>query len=51
MRQRKLLDERSKLLEAHYAAAIPLDRLKTEQDRIGGELDRIEQRLSDGDAV
>ena len=36
MRQRKLLDERSKLLEAHYAGAIPLDLLKTEQDRIGG---------------
>jgi hypothetical protein len=46
MRQRKLLDERSKLLEAHYAGAIPLDLLRTEQDRIGGELDRIEQRLS-----
>lgn len=45
-RQRRLLDERAKLLEAHYAGAIPLDLLKTEQDRISGELDTIEQRLS-----
>ena len=45
-RQRRLLDERAKLLEAHYAGAIPLDLLKTEQDRIAAELDTIEQRLS-----
>ena len=45
-RQRKLLDQRAKLLEAHYAGAIPLDLLKTEQDRIRNELDTIEQRLS-----
>jgi site-specific DNA recombinase len=45
-RQRRLLDERAKLLEAHYAGAIPLDLLKTEQDRISSELDNIEQRLS-----
>lgn len=45
-RQRRLLDERAKLLEAHYAGAIPLDLLKTEQNRIGSELDTIEQRLS-----
>jgi hypothetical protein len=38
-RQRRLLDERAKLLEAHYAGAIPLDLLKTEQDRISVELD------------
>jgi site-specific DNA recombinase len=31
----KLVDERSKLLQAFYANAIPLDLLKTEQDRIG----------------
>ena len=43
---RRLLDERAKLLEAHYAGAIPLDLLKTEQNRIGSELDTIEQRLS-----
>lgn len=29
-RQRRLLDERSKLLQAHYADAIPLDLLKNE---------------------
>ncbi len=45
-RQRRLLDERAKLLEAHYAGAIPLDLLKSEQDRIAAELDTIEQRLS-----
>ena len=44
--QRKLLDERAKLLEAHYAGAIPLDLLKTEQDRIASALDRIEDRVS-----
>ncbi|MFN0154688.1 MAG: hypothetical protein ACKVUT_09940, partial [Gaiella sp.] len=44
-RQRQLLDERRKLLEAHYAGAIPLELLKTEQDRITTELDNIEQRL------
>lgn len=44
-RQRQLLDERRKLLEAHYAGAIPLELLKTEQDRITAELDNIEQRL------
>jgi DNA invertase Pin-like site-specific DNA recombinase len=31
----KLADERGKLLQAFYANAIPLDLLKTEQDRIG----------------
>lgn len=45
-RQRRLLDERAKLLEAHYANAIPLELLKTEQDRIASELDTIEQRLA-----
>jgi site-specific DNA recombinase len=33
-RQQRLLGERDKLLQAHYAEAIPLDLLKTEQDRI-----------------
>ena len=45
-RQRQLLDERAKLLEAHYAGAIPLDLLKTEQDRIASELNTIETRIS-----
>jgi site-specific DNA recombinase len=44
-RQRRLLDERAKLLQAHYAEAIPLDLLKTEQSRIRGALAHIEQRL------
>ena len=44
-RQCRLLDERSKLLQAHYAGAIPLELLKTEQDRIGRELGSIEARL------
>jgi site-specific DNA recombinase len=44
--QRKLLNERAKLLEAHYAGAIPLDLLKSEQDRIAGQLARIEEHLS-----
>jgi site-specific DNA recombinase len=48
-RQRKLLDERGKLLEAHYAGAIPLELLKTEQDRISNQLQRIEERLSSTD--
>lgn len=46
VRQRKLLDERSKLLEAHYAGAIPLDLLKSEQSRITAELESIEERLA-----
>ena len=45
-RQRRLLDERAKLLEAHYADAVPLDLLKMEQERIATELDTIEQRLA-----
>lgn len=46
-RQRqRLLDERGKLLQAHYADAIPLDLMKSEQDRIGRQLDQIEGRLA-----
>jgi site-specific DNA recombinase len=44
-RQQKLLTERDKLLQAHYAEAIPLDLLKTEQDRIRGSLSQISERL------
>ncbi len=44
-RQSRLLDERSKLLRAHYAGAIPLELLKTEQDRISREITSIEARL------
>lgn len=37
--------ERLKLVQAHYADAIPLDLLKTEQDRIRTSLDAITSRL------
>ncbi len=43
-RKQQLLAERSKLLQAHYADAIPLDLLKTEQTRIGAQLSYIAQR-------
>ena len=37
----KLEAERLKLVQAHYADAIPLDLLKSEQDRIRANLDQI----------
>lgn len=37
--------ERVNLLQAHYADAVPLDLLKTEQDRIGEELRIINARI------
>jgi site-specific DNA recombinase len=43
-RLRKLADERKKLLDAHYADAIPLDLLKSEQARIVAEIATIEGR-------
>ena len=44
--QKEKLDaERLKLVQAHYADAIPLDLLKSEQDRIRTNLDAIEHRL------
>ena len=43
-RLRKLADERKKLLDAHYADAIPLDLLKSEQARIAAEVTAIEGR-------
>jgi site-specific DNA recombinase len=42
----KLEGERSKLLAAHYADAIPLDLLKSEQNRIASEAAAAEGRLS-----
>jgi site-specific DNA recombinase len=48
-RRRQLLDQRAKLLQAHYADALPLDLLKAEQHRIGGELARIDDRMSESD--
>ncbi len=45
----RLLSERAKLLEAHYAGAIPLDLLKSEQARIGKELEIIAARTAETD--
>ena len=45
-RTQKLRDERQKLLDGYYAGAIPLDMLKTEQDRIGRGLALAEERLN-----
>ncbi len=42
--------QRQKLLDAHYAGAVPLDLLKSEQDRIGTQLMRIQEGLSEADA-
>jgi site-specific DNA recombinase len=44
--QGRLRSEQAKLLQAHYANAIPLDLLKTEQDRIAGQLEVIEAKLA-----
>nr|WP_246482701.1 recombinase family protein [Brachybacterium halotolerans] len=41
----KLEAEQVKLLQAHYADAIPIDLLKTEQDRIRASLAQITRRL------
>ena len=43
---RKLKTQQAKLLEAHYADAIPLDLLKTEQTRLTRELDHITRELT-----
>jgi site-specific DNA recombinase len=37
--------DRKKLLDAHYADAIPLDLLRSEQERLTRELDTVERRL------
>ena len=42
----KLREERRKLLEAHYAGAVPLDLLKSEQERIANELAAAERLLA-----
>ncbi len=41
----RLDDERMKLLQAHYAGAVPLDLLKKEQDRIANQIGDIQHRL------
>jgi len=45
-RRTQLEGERHKLLQAHYAGAIPLDLLKKEQDRITASLETIEHRIN-----
>ena len=42
--------QRQKLLDAHYAGAIPIDLLKSEQDRIATQLGRIQEQLTAADA-
>ena len=42
-----LFAERKKLLDAHYADAIPLDLLKSEQERLRREIDSAEGRLAE----
>ena len=44
-RIQRLKDERKKLLDGYYAGAIPLEVLKTEQDRVGQGLAQAEGRL------
>jgi len=46
----ELVNEREKLLQAHYADAIPLELLKREQERIGRELAQA-QRLIEASEV
>ena len=43
----KLERQREKLLQAHYAGAIPLDLLKSEQDRIGTSLFTLNMQLAE----
>ena len=43
-------DEQKKLLDAHYADAIPLSLLKTEQARITAEITAAESRFADVDS-
>lgn len=45
-RRTQLEGEQQKLLQAHYAGAIPLDLLKKEQDRISASLETIEYRIT-----
>ena len=45
VRRTNLEDERRRLLQAHYAGAVPLELLKEEQDRLGRELVGIQRQL------
>ena len=44
--QERLKRERQKLLEAHYAGAVPIDLLKREQERISRALQKIGSHLA-----
>jgi hypothetical protein len=44
-----LFGERKKLLDAHYADAVPLDLLKSEQERLTREIDGAESRLAEAE--
>lgn len=44
---KQLTDERDALLRAHYAGAVPLDQLRTEQDRISTALTNAQRELAD----
>ncbi len=44
-----LAQERSKLLQAHYAGAVPIDLLRTEQDRIARRLTFLEAQIDADD--
>ena len=43
-----LIAERTKLLQAHYAGAVPLELLKTEQERIAKRLAFLEAQIEAG---
>ena len=45
VRRTNLEDERRRLLQAHYAGAVPLELLKEEQERLGRELAGIQRQL------
>ncbi len=49
-RLRSLDDERTKLLHAHYAGAVPLDLLKVEQERITAEMKAAQGALAKAEA-
>jgi site-specific DNA recombinase len=53
-RQKRRIDqlqwERQKLLQAHYADALPLDLLRTEQQRITSEIEGAERLLAQAEA-
>lgn len=44
-RHARLLGEQAKLMQAHYADAVPVSLLKSEQQRLGRELGQVRQRL------